>query len=399
MLTISSHLCIGCGICEEHCPFSAISIDNGYALVNEACTLCGACVEHCPVDAISFPSQKQYIGNLSHWSGILIFCELSGDIVAPVSLELLSAGVDLAHKTQSQLTAIVLGPVSDENVQVIAAHGAEIVYVVDDKRLVSFNDEIYKHVLSTFIQQFRPEIVLAGATAVGRSFFPAVATTLGTGLTADCTELDIRPADKVLLQTRPALGGNIMATIVCERHRPQMATVRPGVMSIKKVDKESVDVVCWPFPEKGFQQRIQVLDTIRTTQATSNLENAEIVVAGGAGLGSEKGADLVYTLAKVMGAGVAASRTAVDNGWFPAEVQVGQTGKNIAPQVYIACGISGAVQHVAGIMASGTVIAINSDKNAAIFDVADYGIVGKIDNILPELIKRLEHKEGTSHDA
>lgn len=399
MLNIINDLCIGCGICQDICPFSAITVGDGHVVVSANCTLCGACVEHCPVDAIVFPRNSDVPNDLSGWSGVLVFCEIQNDSIIPVSLELLGIGRELSGKTDSLLSAIILGPVNHAMFQQLFEHGADKVYTVDEPELSIYNDEMFRHVLTSFIEEHRPEIVLAGATAIGRSFFPAVATSLGTGLTADCTHLDIRPTDHVLLQTRPALGGNIMATIVCEQHRPQMATVRPGVMNIKKTSHRQGTIISWTPHMYKDVEGIQVIESVRSGALHSSLDDADVIVSGGAGLRSEKGADLVYKLATLLGAKVAASRTAVDNGWFPVEFQVGQTGKSVAPKLYIACGISGAIQHVAGISGAGIVVAINSDPDAIIFEVADYGIVGKVEDILPELIERLEQREGKTYDT
>lgn len=394
MLNISKDLCIGCGICQDTCPFSAITVENGQAVVADHCTLCGACVEHCPVDAIIFPANALAITDLSMWSGILVFCESRKNEVHSVSLELLSVASELSEKTGfGGVVAIVFGTASEDMLQQLIEHGADKVYTVDKPELAHFNDETFRYALTCFIKEKRPAIVLAGATAVGRSFLPAVATSLGTGLTADCTHLDIRVIDNILLQTRPALGGNIMATIVCEQHRPQMATVRPGVMSSKRKEYRQGKIIPWSYTPRENGVGIEVLESVRSGSSQTVLDDAKIIVSGGAGIGSEKGAGLVYKLANLLGAEVAASRTAVDSGWFPVEFQVGQTGKTVAPQLYIACGISGAIQHVSGMSASGVVVAINSDPHATIFEVADYGIVGKIEDVLPELIRRFEQRE------
>lgn len=231
------------------------------------------------------------------------------------------------------------------------------------------------------------------ATAIGRSFIPGVATSLNTGLTADCTKLEIRKDDGALLQTRPAFGGNIMATIVCEGARPQMATVRPKVMKELQFsadrDGKVVDII---VDEQKMQSRVTVLETVVVEAGQVNIQEADILVSGGRGLDSAKGFELLRTLADTIGARVSASRAVVDAGWIPYPHQVGQTGKTVAPNLYIACGISGAVQHVAGMQSAETIVAINRDKNASIFDVADYGIVGDLFEIIPKLIKKIEER-------
>ena len=241
------------------------------------------------------------------------------------------------------------------------------------------------------IRENRPEIVLAGATAIGRSFIPGVATSLDAGLTADCTGLEIRAEDGALLQTRPAFGGNIMATIECPRSRPQMATVRPKVMRENEFDAErSGEVIVVEPLAAELQSRIKVLESVAAKQGNVNIQESDILVSGGRGLESEKGFELIRMLADALGADVAASRAVVDAGWIPYPHQVGQTGKTVAPKLYVACGISGAIQHVAGMQSADTIAAINRDKDAPIFNVADYGIVGDINEIIPKLVAKIE---------
>jgi electron transfer flavoprotein alpha subunit len=265
------------------------------------------------------------------------------------------------------------------------------VYRADDPALGYFTDETYGAVLKSLVQQHKPEVVLAGATAIGRSFFPGVANALGAGLTADCTQLDIREEDGALLQTRPAFGGNIMATIVCPSSRPQMSTVRPNVMKELEYDAKRtgkiVDVVLDPAM---LQSKVRVLETVISDEDNVNIQESDILVGGGRGLDSDKGFDLIRELATSLDASVSASRAVVDAGWIGYPHQVGQTGKTVAPKLYIACGISGAIQHVAGMQSSETIVAINRDENAPIFDVADYGIVVDLFEILPKLITQIE---------
>jgi electron transfer flavoprotein alpha subunit len=271
--------------------------------------------------------------------------------------------------------------------------GADIVLRVDHETLADFTDERYCAVLTSVIKEYKPEIVLAGATAIGRSFIPGVATVLNAGLTADCTHLEIREEDGALLQTRPAFGGNIMATIVCESSRPQMSTVRPKVMKALELDPSRKGEIVDIEPSSELQKsRVQVLETVASQGAEVNIQEADILVSGGRGLESEKGFELIRQLADVMDAKVSASRAVVDAGWIPYPHQVGQTGKTVAPKLYIACGISGAVQHVAGMQSTETIVAINRDKNATIFDIADYGIVGDLFEVIPKLIKKIEER-------
>ena len=393
MLKVNEELCIGCGICEGSCPFGAIEIEDGCAVIGESCTLCGACVESCEVEALSLEIEKSVKTDIDAWSGVLVYCEYREGELAPVSTELLGIGRKLADKRGVELSAVLMGYQTGDTAEKLIGFGADVVYRIDQKELELFTDENYCAVLTTVITEHQPEIVLAGATAIGRSFIPGVATTLNAGLTADCTQLEIREDDGALLQTRPAFGGNIMATIVCESSRPQMSTVRPKVMKALDFDQsregEIVDVV--PDPEL-FGNRVKVLETVSGGAADVNIQEADILISGGRGLESAKGFELIKELADAVSAKVSASRAVVDAGWIPYPHQVGQTGKTVAPKLYIACGISGAIQHVAGMQTTETIVAINRDENATIFDIADYGIVGDLFEVIPKLISKIEER-------
>lgn len=392
MLQIDSEACIGCGVCESTCTFGAISVVDGVAVVGDGCTLCGSCVDACEVGALVLEREESALScNVADWSGVWVYAEYRNGRIAPVALELLGVGRKLADQRKVPLAAVLIGADLNGKAEELVAYGADKVFVADDAALASFTDDAYGNVLSDLAKEHKPEIILAGATAIGRSFIPRVATSLAAGLTADCTNLEIREEDGALLQTRPAFGGNIMATIVCPNTRPQLATVRPMVM--KPLDKDagrSGEIVAVKLDPSRLQSRVKVLDSVVEDLDQVNLTEADIVIAGGRGLENEKGFAMIRELADVLGGAVAASRAAVDSGWIPYPHQVGQTGKTVAPKIYIACGISGAIQHLVGMQSADTIIAINRDPDAPIFDVATYGIVGDVFEVVPKLIEKFK---------
>jgi len=396
MLQIDIEACIGCGVCEEECTFGAIEVIDGVAVVNEKCTLCGSCVDSCEVEALSIEQKKKTVqADLAEWSGIMIYAEFRHGKVVPVSFELLGIGRQLADQQNVPLTAVLLGSGLGDAARNLVSYGADFVYQVDDPALENFTDEIYGNILEDVARELKPEVILAGATAIGRSFIPLVATSLATGLTADCTNLTIRPEDGVLLQTRPAFGGNIMATIECPHTRPQMATVRSRVMKAAEqdLDRKGEIIDYQPKPER-LRSRVKVLRSVLEEQDQVNITEGDTIVAGGRGLDNGKGFDLIKQLADAVDGAVGASRAAVDSEWIAYSHQVGQTGKTVNPKLYIACGISGAIQHVVGMQSSETIVAINKDADAPIFDVATYGIVGDLFEVLPKLIEKIEERRG-----
>jgi electron transfer flavoprotein alpha subunit len=397
MLLIDIDACIGCGLCAANCAFDAIHVVDGVAEVNDNCALCGACVDVCETGALQIEGREQGQGDqLSAWSGIWVYAEYRHGRVAPVTFELLGAGRRLADLKKVPLSAVLLADRAGEVPGELIAHGADQVYVVEDQALAGFTDEAYGNALEDLARRFKPEVILAGATAIGRSFIPRVATSLQTGLTADCTQLDIQE-DGALLQTRPAFGGNIMATIACPKTRPQMATVRPLVMKAMVPDySRQGQVIPCAVPPHRLQSRVRVRGFVAQEGDQVRLNEAEVVVAGGRGLEGEKGFLLVAELAGQLGGAVAASRAAVDSGWISYPHQVGQTGKTVSPKIYIACGISGAIQHLVGMQSSDTIVAINRDPHAPIFDVATYGVVGDVFEILPKLIDKLKQARSAS---
>jgi electron transfer flavoprotein alpha subunit len=392
---IDKELCTGCGECVDSCPFEALELAGDKAQVNEACTLCGACEEACPEEAITVPEvERAQDERTAAAKGVWVFAEQRGGVMPEVVAELLGQGRRLADELGVELGAALLGHGLDGLTGELFALGADVVYLADDQRLAAFNDDIYCEVLARLIAEHQPEILLAGATALGRSLIPRVATAAATGLTADCTGLAIDPEKRLLLQTRPAFGGNIMATIICPSARPQMATVRPRVMKRgQRVEGRSGRLVRLDLTPED-QAATQVLEVVQALDEQVNLVGAEVVVTGGRGLGGPEGFELVREMATALGGVVGATRGAVDAEWIGHAHQVGQTGRTVAPKLYVALGVSGAVQHLVGMQGSETIVAVNNDPNAPIFDVAHYGIVGDLFEVAPAMLNRLQQLRG-----
>lgn len=397
MLKVDTEKCTGCGECEESCTFEAIFVKDGVAVVDhDVCSLCGICVDGCPEGALEIHVEEGLLASdLSSWKGIWVVAECRSGVLAPVTLELLAKSRELAGELDAEVTAVLMGHEIESKVQELISYGADRVLVVDHPELAAFTDEVYGNILADLAKKENPEIILAGATAMGRSYIPRVATILKTGLTADCTGLDIRAEDRTLLQTRPAFGGNLFATIVCPGHRPQMATVRPHVMRANIPDNDRKGEVIRIFPGKDLlSHRVQVLESVKEQAEGPNLCEADIIVTAGRGFEQEKNVDLARELADLLGGTVGATRGAVDSGWLPGRIQIGQTGVTVSPKLYMACGVSGAIQHIVGMQGSAIIVAINKDAEAPIFDVATYGIVGDVKEILPLLIKRIQKERG-----
>ena len=388
--------CKGCEECISSCPFDAIVMKEEKAFINEFCQACMACISVCPEGAIIEVEKEVPQGtDIGGYKGVWIFAEQRGGKVSSVAYELLGIGRKLADDRGTILSAVLFGS-SEAEAKELVRWGADKVYHSNDLIFENFNDEPYSQLLASLITEHRPEIVLVGATPLGRSFVPRVAAGLRTGLTADCTSLAIDKETGNLLQVRPAFGGNIMATILCPNHRPQMATVRPRVMKRGIYDEgragEIIDVKA-----DGLTSRTKVAATVKeVSDITVNLQEADIIVSGGRGLGDPKGFKLIEELAEILGGAVGSSRAAVDAGWIPHRHQVGQTGKTVCPKIYFACGISGAVQHLVGMQSSDTIIAINKNPEAPIFNVATYGIVGDLYEVVPLLIKIMKEAKGAS---
>ena len=391
-IKVISEECIGCGTCVDSCPFDAIDMVDDKAVITDKCTACGTCVDACPVDAIVREEEEREDNNIDEYEGVWVFAEQRNGELLNVSIELLGEGRKIADKLGVELTALLLGKDVDDLAESLVKYGADNVLYADSELLEVYTTDGYTKVICDLIKERKPEILLIGATNIGRDLGPRISSRIHTGLTADCTRLEVDLENRRLMQTRPAFGGNLMATIICPNHRPQMSTVRPGVMEKAKYDENRTGNIEKFTPDlKEEDIRAKVVEVVKAKKAAVKLEEANIIVSGGRGLGDAKGFKLVEELAEKLGGVVGASRATVDAGWIDQDHQVGQTGKTVRPTVYIACGISGAIQHLAGMQDSDIIIAINKDKDAPIFKVADYGIVGDVYEVLPELIEGLDN--------
>lgn len=430
-----SNACILCGACIDTCPHEALFLGEDQAeVIADKCTECGACVDVCPTNAIILPEgakktseevkeesnikeeksksdeikESQAINvkvadSNSEYQGVFIFIEQRNGEIASVSLELLGEGRKLADKLGVQLSGILLGNNVKNLADICYEYGAENIYLVDNIVFDQYRSEVYQTGVVNIVNKYKPEILLFGATVIGRDLASTVATSLSTGLTADTTRLDINQKTRLLESSRPAMGGNIMATILCKDRRPQMASVRPKVMKAMepvigrkgKLIEEQINI----DENKLFTK---VIEVVQNTSDKINLSAADIVVAGGKGMQDEKGFQLIRDLAGTLGAAVGASRDAVEAGWCVHPDQVGQTGTTVAPKLYFAIGISGAVQHAVGMENSEVVVAINKDPNAQIFEKCTYGIVGDAFEVVPKLIeefKKLAEKSGEKNNG
>jgi electron transfer flavoprotein alpha subunit len=410
--------CIACGArCQAECPVDAIGInEKGEPIIDlELCIGCRKCVKVCPAEAIEHyytPEEQAILAELeaqgalkkeepkekpdtgpkadASYQGVWVFVEQQDGCAATVSWELLGVGQQLAKDLSVELCAFILGHQVEHLAKDAFAHGATKVYIVDDPLLTNYRTEPYLRGTVDLVRKYKPEIVLMGATGLGRDLAGAVATELRTGLTADCTGLTINTERRLLEQTRPAFGGNIMATILTQAHRPQMASVRPHVMPMPEPQPGATGAILHePLAIKEEEIHVKVLEVIREDHGGRiDIAGAEVLVSGGRGMLGPENYKLLEELASVLSGTISASRAAVDAGWMPYERQVGQTGKTVRPKIYIACGISGAIQHLVGMQDANLIIAINRDRDAPIFEVAHYGIVGDLFQIVPILTER-----------
>ena len=384
--------CDGCQRCIKACPYDAVEMLNGIASVTERCTSCGACIDACKKNhAIESDIVPRPVPDFSDRKGVWVFAEQTNGTLARVSLELLGKAQDLAKDLGHEVSALLLGKDVSHLIDTLYGYGAQNVYLVENNLLENFRTIAYTNAIEELVSQFKPSILLMGATALGRDLAPRVSRRIGTGLTADCTELAINSDEKLLYQTRPAFGGNVMATIACKYASPQMATVRPGVMEAVPGKVENPNLIKHDIFLKEEDIRTTILERVLEKKPGTDISDAKVIVAGGRGVNGEKGFAMLKELADLLGGELACTRLIVEQGMLPHDAQVGQTGKTIRPEIYIACGISGAIQHTAGMVGSRYIIAINTDPAAPIIKIANWSIIGDVHEIVPELIKQLSN--------
>lgn len=399
MIDVNEEECTGCEECVRTCPEGAIKLVEEVANVDEdKCTACGACVSACPLDAIEIEIQAQTAGDLSEYEDVWVFMEQEGLFeecesggLKPVGPQLLNVAKNLAEDIEGNVCAVIVGNDIEDLYDKCASYGAEKIYAVKDESLETYSTEAFTSALSVLISKHKPEVLLFGATHVGRNLAPSIAGNLGLGLTADCTGLSIekKNGEKLLVQTRPAFGGNVMADIVCPNTRPQMATVRPGVFKPpEQMEAQEYEVVKEEMEAKP-DIPTEILEILAGEAVEENIEEADCIISGGRGVGAPENFEVLEELAEEIGGVVGCSRPVVEKDWMPKARQVGQSGKTVSPKLYIAAGISGAIQHKVGIRGSDTIIAINTDPEAPIFEIADFSIVGDLHEVVPLLTQKI----------
>lgn len=416
--------CIGCGICFKACPADAFEFEpydgnklGKVAKINAKCTFCNQCLTACKFGAIE-EEKIEAATDLDDYKHVWVYAEQRDGKLMNVALELIGEGYRLAKEISddTQVCAVLIGDGIDHLADECFAYGVEKVYMIQDPLLKNFTTDGYTKVLVDACQEYKPEIVIYGATHIGRDLAPRVAARMNTGLTADCTRLDVRVSSYIeyaknnttldtstldpndpstgIKQTRPAFGGNLMATIICPRTRPQMSTVRPGVMQKREKIEGATGEIVNVKPEIAESDiRTKIVEIVKSAKELVSLTDADIICSGGRGLGDPSGFELIKEFADKVGGVVGSSRAAVDAGWIDHSHQVGQTGTTVKPKIYFACGISGAIQHLAGMQTSDIIVAINKDPDAPIFEVADYGIVGDLYKVIPEIIAEWDNAE------
>ena len=385
-------LCTGCGSCISTCPFGTLNIVDNKALVCGKCSFCGACVEACPVGAIVIEKKEitEIKDDISKYKDIWVIGEHKNNKICNIIYQLLGKARELANKLGVNVSVILLGSQLDENLEDLGQYGADEIIYVKSPILKDYYSELYVKILTDLIRKHKPEIVLIGATPIGRDYAPRISKKLNTGLTADCTDLNIDPETRNVLQTRPTFGGNIMATIKTPNSRPQMSTVREGVFKFPKKTDKKAKISIIDYDVNNADLITKIIKIMKREKENINLEDAEIIVAGGRGVGSKENFQIIKELAEVLNAEIAGSRVAVDLNWIEPSRQIGQTGKTVSPKLYVACGISGAIQHIVGMRYSDIIVAINRDPNAPIFEIANWGIIGDLHQVIPALIKEIK---------
>jgi len=392
-IEVRKDVCVGCGACVPACPFGAISMKDELAVISDECSLCGACESSCPFSAIIIRTGETGETELHQYSGVMVLAEQRDGIVDHSSLELLGEAGRLAERDNSEVSVLLLTGEAGDWPDKLISYGADTVYLAEDPELKHFRTEPFSRIAERLIADKKPAVVLASATTTGRDLMPRIAKNLNTGLTADCTELSIDPETGGLLQTRPAFGGNILATIVCSDTRPQMATVRPRVMkAIDPDSKRAGKLETLDLSPADLLSRTEVLEFKPLDDGEIDITEAEVIVSGGRGLKTPENFALLEELAGLLEGSIGASRAAIDAGWISYPHQVGQTGKTVQPKTYIACGISGAVQHRVGMQSSDRILAVNKDESAPIFEFCDEGYVGDLFEIIPLVIKEIKRR-------